>query len=60
MSLQVCSTLEVPDETARVARSIFPEGNLAMAIRDRLACIYNDETFAELYPQRGQPAESAA
>ncbi len=59
MSQGVRSTVEVPEETARVARSIFPDGNLAMSIRDRLACVYADETFAGLYPQRGQPAERA-
>src|SRR5258708_614033 len=59
MTLHPLSTLNVPEETAQVARAIYPEGNLAMAIRDQLYCVYDDQTFSRLYPDRGQPAESA-
>src|SRR5712672_3446263 len=59
MTLLFVSTQMVPEETARVARAIYAQGNLAMAIRDQLYCMYDDQTFARLYPDRGQPAESA-
>jgi len=59
MTLQFTSTQYVPEETARVARTIYPKGNLAMAIRDQLYCVYDDQTLARLYPDQGQPAESA-
>lgn len=48
----------VPDETARVARAAFPKGNRYLEMRDVLGTIYTDELFADLYPQRGQPAEA--
>jgi transposase len=48
----------VPEETARVARAAFPQGNLYMRIRDEIGVIYKDEEFAALFSQRGQPAEA--
>jgi transposase len=48
----------VPEETARVARAAFPQGNRYMRLRDELGAFYTDEQFAPLFPQRGQPAES--
>jgi transposase len=59
MCIQASSTLQVPEETIRVARAIYPDGNLAMDIRDELYCVYNDETFRRLYADQGRPAESA-
>ena len=50
-------TLEpAPEDTARVARAIFPEGNLVMRVRDELAGLYTDHDFSDLFPVRGQPA----
>jgi transposase len=46
----------IPQETARIARAANPKGTLAMWLRDELGAIYSDEEFADLYPQRGQPA----
>jgi transposase len=48
----------MPEETQRVAHAAFPKGNLYMRMRDELGEIYTDGTFAELFPGRGQPAES--
>ena len=48
----------VPDETVRVASSAFPKGNLYMRLRDELGVFYEDEDFASLYAQRGQPAQA--
>ncbi len=46
----------IPEETARIARAANPKGTLAMWLRDALGGIYTDEEFADLYPERGQPA----
>jgi transposase len=58
MSRQAQTTYPIPEETQRVARAAFPKGNLYMRMRDELGEIYIDEEFAELFPGRGQPAES--
>ena len=48
----------VPEETARVARAAFPKGNSYLTLRDELETIYADSFFEDLFPKRGQPAES--
>jgi transposase len=58
MSLHPHHPEPVPEETARVARAAFPNGNRYMRMRDELDTIYADELFAALFPIRGQPAES--
>ncbi len=58
MSLQPQVVYLVPDETARVARAAFPKGNVYLRMRDALGMIYDDPTFAKLFPRSGQPAES--
>jgi len=47
----------LPEETARVARAILPQGNRYLLLREELGTIYTDELFAEGYPRLGQPAE---
>src|SRR5258708_24615067 len=49
----------IPEETARIARAANPKGTLAMWLRDGLGALYTDGEFADLYPERGQPALSA-
>ena len=58
MSLHPTPISPVPEETARVARAAFPKGNRYLEMRDVLGTIYSDELFADLYAQRGQPAEA--
>jgi transposase len=58
MSLQPCLAFEIPDETRRVARAAFPHGTFCLAVADALGPLYADEQFADLFPRRGQPAES--
>jgi transposase len=48
----------VPDETARVARAAFPRGTTWLRLRDELGPIYDDASFAGLFPTHGQPAEA--
>ena len=59
MSLQMHPIGPVPEETERVARSSFPKSNIYLRIRDELGAIYDDETFASLYPSRGQSVSGA-
>ena len=60
MSLKPVPRLAIPEETARVAHSVFPKGHPYLAVRNRLGSLFTDETFAALFPTRGRPAESPA
>jgi transposase len=60
MSLQPQAIYCVPEETARVARAIFPAGNLVMRMYDELDMLLGDSDFADLFPKEGQPAEAPA
>ncbi|MEU2182197.1 IS5/IS1182 family transposase, partial [Streptomyces thermolilacinus] len=51
---------EIPEETARVARAVFPKGCLAMRVRDTLGPVFADADFAGLFPVRGRPVVSPA
>jgi transposase len=48
----------VPEETARVARAIFPDGNLYMQWYDTFGTLFEDQDFAVLFSAEGQPALS--
>ncbi len=41
-----------------MARAAFPRGNIYVQMRDVLGAIYDDASFASLFPNRGQPAEA--
>src|SRR5262249_32808404 len=56
MSMKPQPIPEIPAETARVVRTVFPKGNIYINLRDTLGAIFQDELFADLYPNRGQPA----
>jgi transposase len=58
MSLIPTDLQTIPAETRRVAQAAFPKGNLYLRLRDELGPLYEDATFADLFPQRGRPAES--
>jgi len=58
MSLPASRFEEVPEETARIARRAFRKASLYMRMRDALGQLYADDDFADLFPTRGQPAES--
>ncbi len=60
MSLQPQVVYLVPNETARVARAIFPAGNLVMRMYDDLGMLFHDRDFTDLFPVEGQPAEAPA
>ncbi len=56
--LQATALQDIPAETRKIAHAAFPQGSLAMALRDEMGAVYADEEFGDLFPQRGQPAES--
>jgi transposase len=58
MSLPPPESVAIPEETARLARTICPKGTLYMQIRDHLGVIYENQQFAPLFSGRGQPAEA--
>jgi transposase len=58
MSLQPRESYPIPEETAQVARAIFPKGNLVMRLYDELGMLVQDQAFADLSPIQGQPAEA--
>src|SRR6266498_3294939 len=60
MSLKPQAFDTIPEETVRVAKAAFPNGNLYMRMRDELGVVYTDHAFAALFPSRGQPAEAPA
>lgn len=60
MSLHPTDERTIPEETVRVAHAAFPKGSIYMRMRDALGPIYTDAAFADLFPRRGQPAESPA
>ncbi|PNG16265.1 IS1182 family transposase [Streptomyces cahuitamycinicus] len=60
MSLRGVDLAEIPEETARVARAVFPKGCLAMRVRDVLGPVFADADFEELFPARGRPVISPA
>jgi transposase len=43
-------------QTVRIARAAFPKGNLYLQISDEIGILFQDEDFADLFPNRGQPA----
>jgi transposase len=58
MSLFPRRMYEVPEETERVARAIFPKGNLYMQWYDTFGVLFADEDFRALFAPDGQPALS--
>jgi transposase len=43
----------IPEITAKVVKAAFPKGNKYMRLRDELGVFYQDEEFADLYPNKG-------
>ncbi len=58
MSLHPQSEYVVPAETAKVARAIFPKGNLGITMADRLSSFLCDQDFSALFSSQGQPGAS--
>ena len=58
MSLHPQPDWAIPEETQRVAHAAFPKGSLCLRIADELGPLYRDDQFTDLFPTRGQPADS--
>jgi transposase len=58
MTLHPQHEFSIPEETVRVARAAYPKGNIYMNMREALGTIYQDESFAHLFPQNGRPVEA--
>src|SRR6266516_6303586 len=56
MSLKSEPIGPVPQETARLAKAVFPEGSTFIKMRDELGTLFQDEMFTALFPKDGQPA----
>lgn len=58
MTLHAQNELTIPEETVRVARAAYPHGNTLMKLRDALGSIYQDQSFASLFPHNGRAVEA--
>ncbi|GAC1343300.1 MAG: hypothetical protein NVSMB27_03080 [Ktedonobacteraceae bacterium] len=58
MSIHPQSIPAISEATVRIAQAVLPEGNVFMQMRDELGTLYEDEDFADLFPSRGQQAET--
>jgi transposase len=58
MSLKILPIPPIPEETTRVVEACFPRGTLVVQLRDALGTLSQDDDFADLFPLRGQPAET--
>ena len=58
MSLRPQPLLTIPAETTKVAKAIFPKGNLCITMADRLNRFLSDQDFDALFPNQGQPGAS--
>jgi transposase len=58
MSLTPHELDPIPEATRRLIAKACPKGTPATRLRDALGPIYHDEDFADLFPQRGRPAEA--
>jgi transposase len=58
MTLHAQTEFTVPEETSRVARAAYPHGNTLIKMRDALGTIYQDQSFASLFPHNGRAVEA--
>jgi transposase len=58
MSLKRESIGAIPEATGQAAKASFPTGNRYMRLRDALGTIFTESEFADLFAQKGQPAEA--
>ena len=56
MSLKPSAVPPVPAMKSQVAHAAFPKGNPYLTLRDELGVIFDDNDFAHLYPDVGQPS----
>ncbi|MEU5307075.1 IS1182 family transposase [Streptomyces noursei] len=60
MSMRPRGLPPVPEQTVAIARAAFPDGSLAIRVRDRLAEVFADEPFTGAFGVRGAPGMAPA
>jgi len=50
MSLQPKSLYQVPEQTAKIAQAVFPNGNSYLKLYDTFGSLFSDQDFALLSP----------
>ncbi len=58
MTLPAQTDCSIPEETIRVARAAYPHGNTLIKMRDAPGTIYQDQSFAALFPHNGRAVEA--
>ncbi|HEY9658273.1 MAG TPA: transposase [Allocoleopsis sp.] len=58
MSLHPSAIPPVPQETARIAKLVFPKGNRYPTLRDQVGTFFFDSDFSDLFSAQGQTAIS--
>jgi transposase len=58
MTLHTQPDFTIPEETIRVAHAAYPRGNTLLKMRDALGTIYQDQSFASLFPRNGRSVEA--
>ena len=58
MSLKLQAIGPIPEQTVKVAKAAFRNGNTYMTMRDELGVFFSDDQFADLFSSHGQPALS--
>lgn len=58
MPLHPQTDFAIPEETIRVASAAYPRGNVLMKMRDAPGTIYQDQSFASLFPHNGRAVEA--
>lgn len=58
MTLHPQNDFSIPEETARIAHAAYPRGNMYIHMRDAPGTIYQDESFADVFPHNGRPVEA--
>lgn len=53
MPLYASLNAAIPEETLRVARAMFPKGNIFMRMHDTFGAIYSNPQFAALFSHSG-------
>src|SRR5947207_5394243 len=58
MTLHPQDEFSIPEETVRVANAAYPKGNVYIKMRDAVGTIFQDQTFAHLFPHNGRSVEA--
>jgi transposase len=56
MSLRPRVNIEIPEDTARVAKAVFRKGNRYIRLRDTFGELFSSEDFKPLFHAEGKPA----